>query len=184
VGIVSEGDLARHGSGGGDIGKSWWLASPGGNQTYLDSAAGDGKPRFAKDVMTREVLRAKEDASVEELAALLERHRIKRVPIERDGALVGLVSRANLVQALASGPGRASSTDGASIRAAILTALQQAGGPAHLVNVVFRDGTAYLWGAVDSRQQRDAVCAAAAGTPGVGTISDHLFILSERIRSG
>ena len=179
LGMVSEGDLIRRGRTGGDGGGSWWLST---------FAAGEATtvpdwPR-ARDVMTRDVYSAREDSSLEEIAAVLERHRIKRVPIERDGKLVGLVSRANLIHGLASqSPDRARSTN-AGIRRAILDMLKRAGVSTHLLNIVVSDGTAYLWGAVESSSENKAVRAAAESTPGVRQVSDHLFVLADRVRGG
>jgi CBS-domain-containing membrane protein len=138
----------------------------------------------ARDVMTREVYRAQEDAPLEEIAVLLERHGIKRVPIERDGKLVGLVSRANLIHGLASGTPRRSSSGDAGIRDAIMDVLKRAGVSTHLLNVVVSDGTVYLWGAVESRSENEAVRAAAESAAGVKRVSDHLFVLAERVRGG
>ena len=180
VGMVSEGDLIRHGAPGGEHGGSWWLASFAGGQPVHAKAGGP----VAREVMTREVRRVREDAPLEEIAALLERHGIKRVPVERDGKLVGLVSRANLIHGLASSKPRPPSTGDAGARNAILESLKRVGVSTHLLNVVVSDGTAYLWGAVDSRSDNDAVRAAAESAPGVRRVSDHLFVLAERVRGG
>ena len=182
IGMVSEGDLIRRGREGGDGGGSWWLSSfVEGEPAHATPAVSDRK---ARDVMTREIHRAREDTPLEEIAVLLERHRIKRVPIERDGKLVGLVSRANLIHGLASGAPHGSSSGDAGIRDAIVDALRQAGVSTHLLNVVVSDGTAYLWGAVESRSENEAVRAAAESAAGVKRVSDHLFVLAERVRGG
>lgn len=79
---------------------SWWLRL---FETPEEHAAEYVKShgRRAADVMTRDVLTVFENTTVSEIAAILERRHIKRVPVVRDGALVGIVSRANLLQALA-----------------------------------------------------------------------------------
>jgi CBS domain-containing protein len=119
---------------------------------------------------------------LEEVAAMLERHHIKRMPVERDGRLVGLVSRANVIRGLASGVPGGSSVDDGAARAAILDLLQRADVPTHLVTIVVSDGTVYLWGAVETRSENEAVCAAAESVTGVKGVSDHLIVLAERIR--
>ena len=182
LGMVSEGDLIRRGRLGGDGGGSWWLSSFADGEPAR--AAAEGSERKAHDVMTRHVYRAQEDTPLEEIAMLLEHYRIKRVPIERDGKLVGLVSRANLIHGLASGTPRGSSSGDAGIRDAIMDVLKRAGVSTHLLNVVVSDGTAYLWGAVESRSENEAVRAAAESAAGVKRVSDHLFVLAERVRSG
>ena len=182
LGMVSEGDLIRRGREGGDGGGSWWLSSFVEGEPTL--AAPGVSDRKARDVMTREVYRAQEDTPLEEIAVLLERHGIKRVPIERDGKLVGLVSRANLIHGLASGTPRGSSSGNAGARDAIMDVLKRAGVSTHLLNVVVSDGTAYLWGAVESRSENEAVRAAAESATGVKRVSDHLYVLADRVRGG
>jgi CBS-domain-containing membrane protein len=184
LGMLSEGDLLRRVKSGPDKGGSWWLSQ------LADEHAQPGGPGAlrgvtARDVMTREVFRVREDTPLEEVATLLEHHRIKRVPVERDGKIVGIVSRANLIHGLATRRDGAAPTAGdAGIRGAILDALQQAAVPTHLLNVVVSDGTAYLWGAVDSDSEHQAVRAAAETAPGVKRVSDHLYVLAERLRPG
>ena len=101
VGIISEGDLVRRTETGTAISDSWWLR--------LFTSAETLQERFVKshgqrvgDVMTRNPVAARPDTPVGEIAAILERHRIKRVPVVEDGRLLGIVSRANLLHGLAS----------------------------------------------------------------------------------
>ena len=177
IGMISDGDLSRHPGAG--VERAWWLAHPTDGE-----AAADAPMLVARDLMTQAVYRATEDTLVEDIAVLLERHQIKRVPIERDGKLVGLVSRANLIHALACGGYSSPAADTTSVREAVRQALERSGASTHLVNAVVRDGTVYLWGAVDSRSQRDTLFRAAAACPGIRTVSDHLFILSDRLQAG
>ncbi len=100
VGLVSEGDLLRRheiGTERAKRGGSWWLRMFGADQTPAEYVKAHG--RRAQDVMTREVLTIMPDTPVAEIATLLESRGIKRLPVMRDGQLVGIVSRANLVQA-------------------------------------------------------------------------------------
>jgi CBS domain-containing protein len=106
VGMVSEGDLLRPFGEEHALKRAWWLE--------LLAEGVDLAPAFvdyirpdklcADDVMTRSVVSAGGDATVAELADLLSRHKIKRVPIVANGRLVGIVSRADLVRAIASTP--------------------------------------------------------------------------------
>ena len=100
VGIVSEGDLLRRAELGTGRKRSRWLeiATPG-DRLAAEYVHEHG--RKVADVMTPDVVTVPHDTPVSEVADLLERRRIKRVPVLRDGKLVGIVSRANLVQALA-----------------------------------------------------------------------------------
>src|SRR5918995_589204 len=92
--------------------------------------------RRAEDVMTREVVAAAEDTPLPELAAMLEKHQVKRVPVLREGKLVGIVSRANLLQGFALGAAsRPMPATDRKIRDALNAALKEAGLPVHQVNV-------------------------------------------------
>ena len=101
LGIVSEGDLINRPESETERRKPWWLDALATNEglaaQYVKSHS-----RKAADVMTTEVITAAPDTSVAAIAALLEKNRIKRVPIVENGKIVGIVSRANLLQALAS----------------------------------------------------------------------------------
>ena len=101
AGIVSEGDLMHRAEIGTQRRHSWWLRVLTGDDA-LAAEYTKAHARTVADVMTREVITASPDTPLHEIAALLERHSIKRVPIVRDGALLGIVNRANLLQALAS----------------------------------------------------------------------------------
>src|ERR1700751_1147786 len=100
VGMGSEGDLLHRAETGTERRRSWWLkivAST--NQLageYVKSHSGS-----VKDIVTRDVISVTEETTVADIAILLETNHIKRVPVLRDGRLVGIVSRANLVRALA-----------------------------------------------------------------------------------
>ena len=100
IGMVSEGDLLHRTETGTERRRSWWLDM----MSSTNKLAGDyikshsGK---VKDVMTRDVIGVVDTTPVADIAVLLETNRVKRVPVVRDGKLVGVVSRANLVRALA-----------------------------------------------------------------------------------
>src|ERR1700751_1567811 len=100
IGMVSEGDLLHRAETGTERRRSWWLDMMASTNTlagdYIKSHSGK-----VKDVMTRTVHSVTETTPVGDIALLLETNRIKRVPVVRDGKLVGIVSRANLVRALA-----------------------------------------------------------------------------------
>ena len=101
IGIVSEGDLLHRAELGterrDERRHSWWL------EHYASGLARDyvkSHGRTVKDIMTRDVVTVTEETDLAEVATLLETNRIKRVPVMRDGKIVGIVSRANLVRAL------------------------------------------------------------------------------------
>lgn len=182
LGMLSEGDLMRRVESGTDSSGSWWLSLLSGPE-YRAEAFVKSHGLHAKDAMTRAVVSVSEDASLEEVATLLERHRIKRVPVVRDGRVVGIVSRANLLHGLiAQRAGTAPAGDDQGIRAAIMDALIKVGIPRHFLNVVVSNSVVFLWGATESESERDAVRIAAETTPGVKRIENHLFVLSARLK--
>jgi CBS domain-containing protein len=100
IGIVSEGDLIGHVAAIGEPRRSWWLSLFADESlSARDYAKTHG--RTARDVMTASVVSVEETATLAEMARLVERHRIKRVPVLRDGKLIGIVTRGNLLQGLA-----------------------------------------------------------------------------------
>ena len=101
VGIVSEGDLMRRAEAGTGRRRSWWLSLLTGKEVLAAQYVKEHSRKVA-DVMTRDVITATPDTPLQDIANVLEKNSIKRVPIIKDGKMVGLVSRANLLQALAS----------------------------------------------------------------------------------
>jgi CBS domain-containing protein len=174
VGIVSEADLMCRLRNEGDKRHPWWMEAV----TPAATLAGE----FAKmhgqkvhEVMTTEAISASEEASLGSLAALLEKKRIKRVPILRDGKLIGVVSRTNLLQALAiegntGAPGQASDR---AIRLDLLARLgQQHWTDFGSRNIIVRDGVVHIWGLVGSPQEQEALLALAEEVPGVTRVAD------------
>lgn len=183
LGIVSEGDLMRRPETGTERRPSWWLsflASP--DETAVAYVRSHGG--HARDVMTRNVISVGEDASLEEIAETLEKHRIKRVPVLRDGRLCGIVSRADLLHgliALKAAP--AASASDQTIKSALETALPAAGVRAELLSVVVSGGIVDLWGAVESDAEKDAARVAAENVPGVKGVRDEIGVLPPTVRS-
>jgi CBS domain-containing protein len=179
LGIVSEGDLLRRVESGTQREPSWWLtAFASGDGVARDYARSRG--RQAADVMTRDVVTVGEDATLPEIVALLERHRIKRVPVVRDGKVVGIVSRANLLQGLASRPSAAAEapvTDEA-LRERVAEEMRRAGVDAAFVNVVVGADGVHLWGIVRSPQQLAAARIAAETAAGAVPVVNHLSVPS------
>jgi CBS domain-containing protein len=103
IGIISEGDLARRAELKTDYRRSWWLEIfARKSKEALAIEYRKSHARRVKDVMTRKVITARPATSLRDIATLLEKNRIKRVPIVANGKVIGIVSRANLIQALAS----------------------------------------------------------------------------------
>ncbi len=184
VGMVSEGDLIRR-EGEPERHRSWWLnlfADP--QEQARDYIKSHG--RRAEEVMTREVITVGEDTPVGEIAQLLEKRRIKRVPVVRDGRIVGIVSRANLLHGLATHKDRLGITpspDERTIREEVLALVKREGWITHgSLNVMVADSVVELWGWVDSEDERKALLIAVEEIAGVRTVNDHLGSLPPSMR--
>lgn len=175
VGIVSEGDLIHRAEAETRRRPSWWLrllATPEeSSERYLREFG-----RRARDVMTRDVITVGPDTPLTEIAAMLEKFHIKRVPVMEHGKLVGIVSRANLLRGVATWqkPSGVRIED-SSLRGLLLQALGEADLPMHLVNVTVTDGAVELWGVVESEVQVEAARAAVEATAGVLRLDNHLI---------
>jgi CBS domain-containing protein len=178
VGLISEGDLMRRTEIGTEKRRSWWLELFTSSETrasdYVKSNA-----LLVEDVMTKRLIMAQEDTPLSEIATLLERHGIKRVPIVRDGKLVGIVSRSNLLQAFASASVermQPRTGDDRETRERVLEQMKAApGGMPWLLTVTVDDGVAELRGPVSSEEQRAALRVAAETTPGVRAVKDEMY---------
>jgi CBS-domain-containing membrane protein len=175
VGIVSEGDLMHRAEAGTERRRSWWLRALTSEQTlaveYIKAHA-----RKVADVMTRDVITATADTPLHEIAALLEKNSIKRVPIITKGQLVGIVSRANLIQAVASArKGLEIPLSDTTIRDKLLARLkEQPWAHTLLLNVTVNGGVVNLWGMTRSDAERKAIRVTAESTPGVSAVNDNL----------
>ena len=176
VGIVTEGDLLRRTETGTQRKRPRWIEffiGPGRLATEYVHSTG----RKVEEVMSSNVHTVTEDTPLDEIVELMERHQIKRLPVVRDTKLVGIVTRANLLRALASlsGEAKPATGDDASIRARIYTELEkQPWAPVNLVDIVVRGGVVHLWGVLLDERQREAIHVAVENTSGVKSIEDHL----------
>src|SRR5215470_11611750 len=152
LGIFSEGDLIRPGESGAGRSRSWWLALLASrDEKAFDYVKSHG--RTAGDVMARKVVTVTERTPLAKIATLLERHRIKRVPVVRSGKIVGIVSRANLLHGLVAqkAAGSTASVNERGIRTRVIKAIEQAGVHRSWVNVIVpAKGVVELWGFVET----------------------------------
>ena len=135
------------------------------------------KGRNVHDVMTSEVHSVSEDTPLTEIVETMERRRIKRVPVLRGCKLVGIVTRSNLLRALAGLAHVAapiSATDAAIRQAFVAEIKKQPWTPLAAIDVVVIDGTVKLSGAILDERQRGALRVAAEDIPGVKQVEDHL----------
>jgi CBS domain-containing protein len=178
VGMITEGDLVYRSELKTDRPHPYWFLQVAGKETLAKEYAKSHAKRVS-DVMTGNVITAPPDASLADVAALMERHFIKRVPIVENNQLVGIVSRANLVQALASAPkGLELTPSDSTIRSTLLRELtKQPWTESWRVNATVYDGVVELWGTVSSEAEQQALRAAAESTPGVRAVRCHLRVV-------
>jgi CBS domain-containing protein len=177
VGILSEADLIHRQEIGTQKAHHWWIEAVLPASKLADEFAKAHGQRVY-EIMSADVVTAAEDTPLGEIAALLERHRIKRVPIVRDGKLAGIVSRSNLIQALASAIPHAdgpTATD-RQIRLDLLDRLaHQKWTDFGETNIIVKDGVVHLWGLVCTPAERKALAALAQEVPGVVSVSDEMI---------
>jgi predicted transcriptional regulator len=136
--------------------------------------------RKVEEVMTPNVITVSADTQLQDVVRTMERRRIKRVPVVSDGKIVAIISRANLVQALARvaeevPPSRG---DDEAIRARILAELnKQAWAPGASINVMVRNGVAEFWGTIFDEREREALRVAAENVPGITSVKDHIVFV-------
>jgi len=106
AGIVTEGDLVRPLMKSRERRREWWLRhlAEGTDLAPEFVAYARGSQASARDLMHVNVITASEDTSIADIAETMTRNDIKRVPIVRDGKLIGIVTRADLVKTLARDP--------------------------------------------------------------------------------
>jgi CBS domain-containing protein len=177
VGIISEGDLLHRVETGTQTGRrSWWLEFVAGTRDLATRYVKEHGHKVG-DVMSEHVFTIHESTSLSEIADLLERQRIKRVPVLREGKLVGIVSRSNLIRALAAfTPAEADvgSYDDVALRDAVVDALSGYRWALPKGSVFVKDGIVHLWGVIESEQEERAMCVAAEEVPGVKGVESHL----------
>jgi CBS domain-containing protein len=176
VGVISEADLVRRTEIGTEKHRPWWLEALTPGSTLAGEFAKAHGLRVS-EIMSSDVISTSEETPLGEIATLLERHRIKRVPVIRDGKLVGIVSRSNLIQALASAAqGRPAPEGDRKIRLELLSRL----GEQHWTdfgarNIIVSEGVVHLWGLVGSPEERNALVALAEEVPGVVRVEDEMI---------
>jgi CBS domain-containing protein len=176
VGIVTEGDFLRRAETGTQRRRPRWLEYLIGPGRLADEYT-RSRGRKVSEIMTAEPVTISKDTPLDEIVRLMEKRQIKRLPVVRDQQVVGIVSRANLVHALASVARdiRPASPGDQAIRDRILAELaSQSWAPVALVDVQVRDGVVELWGMITDERERKAIVVAAENAPGVKAVNDHL----------
>jgi CBS domain-containing protein len=176
AGILTEGDLLRRGETGTERHRPRWLEilmGPGRMAGEYVRTHG----RRVGGIMTQNVVSVTPDTALDEIVHLMERRRIKRVPVMDGDALVGVVSRADLLRTLASvlekQPGGTNSDD--EIREHILAELAKvAWVPREGLSITVQDGVVDLNGVILEEKEREALRVVAENVEGVKAVEDHL----------
>jgi CBS-domain-containing membrane protein len=174
VGMVTEGDFLRRRELGTQRRRPKWLefiVGPG--KLAEDYVRTSG--RKVEDIMTPDPWTISEDDTLEAIVEMMERHHIKRLPVTQGGRMVGIVSRANLMHALATVARDLPPPAGgdSAIRANILAAIAKQDW-APRINVIVKDGVAELRGVVTDDRERQGLVVAAENVGGVKKVHDHL----------
>jgi CBS domain-containing protein len=176
VGVVTEGDFLRRAEIGTKRQRPRWVEffmGPGRLADEYVRISG----RKIRDVMTREVRAVAPDAPLSEVVRLMERHNIKRVPVVEGGKMFGIVTRANLLHAMASFVHEVASprAEDTAIREQLLAELAtHPWSPVTAIDVTVRDGVVQLSGVITDERQREALRVAAENIPGVKKVEDYI----------
>ena len=175
VGIVSEGDFIRRSEIGTQRKRGRWLKfilGPGAAAADFVHEHG----RRVEEVMTRDPITITEDMALAEIVDLMEKKNIKRLPVVRDDRMVGIVSRANLLQAVASLARQVPdpTADDDHIRNRVMDALEKNEWCPFGLSVLVRGGVVHLSGVITEERARQAAVVAAENVDGVKKVHDHL----------
>lgn len=175
VGIVSEGDFIRRSEIGTQRRRARWLKFLlGAGRGASDFVHEQG--RKVGEIMTPNPTTIPEDARLEDIVAAMEKHRVKRLPVMRQDTIVGIVTRANLLQAVAelSREVPDPTADDDHIRDRIATVLEKSEWCPFGLSVIVRGGVVHLSGVITDDRVRQASIVAAENVPGVKKVHDHL----------
>jgi CBS domain-containing protein len=178
LGIVSESDLLHRAELGTEAKHKWWLkvfADP----DQMARAYAKSHGLRAVDVMSRPVVSVDIDRDLADVAQVLDSSKIKRVPVLQDGALVGIITRADLVRALCKEPRHipVGKFDDGDLQKRINAEIKkQSWLSASMLNVLVDKGTVELWGFIDSQDQKTALRILIEGIEGVTAIEDHVRV--------
>jgi CBS domain-containing protein len=175
IGIVSEGDFIRRAEIGTQRQRGRWLrflVGPGGIASDFVHEQG----RRVQEIMTPDPITIMEDTTLREIVRTIERHHVKRLPVMRRDQLVGMVTRADLLQAIADlAPDVADPTDDDDhIRSGVRAAIEKSDWAPSRFDVTVRDGVVHLNGVVTDERCRQAAIVAAENVPGVRQVLDEL----------
>lgn len=178
IGIVSQSDLLHRAELGTERKHKWWF------RTFSDSDAlareyAKAHGLKAHDIMARYVVSVRDDAELRDVADILDNHRIKRVPVVREGRLLGIITRGDLVRALSQVQisKTAKTIDNAALHKTLHDRIRtQSWINESYINLTVNDGVVELWGYVETVDQHSALRALVEETDGVSRVEDKLIV--------
>jgi CBS domain-containing protein len=184
VGMISEGDLLRRVETGTDRKPSWWLDIFASGEQRAEGYLKTHGTRVG-DVMSRSLYTVEPSTPLAAVADLLERRRIKRVPVVEADRIVGIVSRADLLRAIALARPAVAPMERSDqeLREAVTEAIQDAGLSTAMVNVMVSEKVVHLWGVVRTEAEHSALRVAAESVPGALALEDHVNVAPRLVYS-
>ena len=175
AGIISQGDFIRRAEIGTQRKRGRWLKlllGPG----KVASDFVHERGRKVGEIMTLDPCTVTEDATLEDVVRLMEQNNVKRLPVMRGDQLVGIVTRSNLLQAVAELAREVPdpTADDDHIRNHIITSIEKADWGPFGLGVIVRNGNVHLSGVVTNEKFREATIVAAENVSGVKKVHDHL----------
>lgn len=176
VGMLTEGDLLRRAETGTERTRQRWIAFLAGPARLADEYV-HSHSRRVRDLMSPQLISVAPDTPLESVVSLMEQHRIKHVPVVTGERLAGIITRANLMQALMyfapafTGP----SPSDAEIRRRVLDELKgTAWGDKGYITVIVKDGVVHVHGMVTDAREREALRVVAENVPGVKAVMNRV----------
>jgi len=177
AGIISEGDLIRRVETGTKLQRHWWLEMLVSSSALAREFVKAHGKRVG-DVMTRQVITATPETPLREIADLMEEHSIKRIPIVEGERVVGLVSRSDILRALANFSAETDWIESDRVlRQRLIDSIANQPWASRPFSIIVNDRCAELWGSVYSEDEKAAVRVAAEATPGIKSVFDKLRVL-------
>ncbi|AFL52510.1 CBS domain-containing protein [Sinorhizobium fredii] len=175
VGILSEGDLLRRAELGSAAGRGQVSDRP------EPEAFIKGHSWRVGDVMTRDVVTVDEDVPLGRVAAIMAANEIKRIPVVRAGAMVGIISRSDILRTITEATPDVVAVGDEAVRRAVLARLcSDLGLDRGSIDVTIENGNVSLWGQVESEAIREAARVAAETISGAGGVRNRLRIVANR----
>lgn len=177
MGVISEGDLLRRVETGTERDRSSWADMFVSSDTVIKEFV-KSRGKRASDVMTRDVITAAPETPLREIAGLMEKHGIKRVPIVEDAVVVGIVSRADFLRIFADVDEATDWTESDRVlHQRIMDSIRDQPWAGRPFNIIVSERRADLWGYVYSEAEKTAIRVAAEATPGIESVANHLRVM-------